>query len=281
LLVTERDRIVAALADTGVLQGIRWAFESAARRARDDYDEPTGHNATWAGMNRWVLLCDRLDRVFSCGRYATPADSPEAVGLDVLFATLTPAERDSFPRIEPGTVVRDDVKGSPGWRLGDVRWLLASADFGGVDEIDWARRSRVKQATAKQLDPDSSQLSILDVLADDLAAAAMRAALEEAADLDIMTLVVTHTHDIDSDDRELFLGLPSMDDKGVPWAWKENLLRTPPSDGGRAKPPVTKPDPSDVPDAPVRLRQPGDKAAPKSSDAPSSGSAPARTAQGR
>lgn len=274
--MSERERILGVLGETDVLRGIRWAYESSARRTREDYDDLTGHNATWVGITRWVLLCDRLDRVFSCGKYATREDSPGTVGLDILFATLTEAEQATLPHIEPGTVVRDDLVGSPGWSNGDVRWLLASAEFGGVDEINWSRRSQVKQRTAKQIDPDNDQLSILDVLMDDPGAAKLREALEHAIEFDITTLVVTHTHDIDTNDRELYLGLPSMDGHNSAWAWKEDLLTAPPADGGRQKPPVTEPDgPSHVPDAPVRLRTPGEKTAPRTNnDAP-------RAAEGR
>lgn len=260
--MSERERILGVLGGTRVLGGIRWAYESAARRTREDYDEPTGHNATWVGINRWILLCDRLDRVFSCGRYATRENSSDSVGLDVLYATLTDEEQATFPHIPPGTVARNDLYGSPGWSNGDVRWLLASADFGGVDQINWSRRSRVKQRTAKQLDPDNDQLSILDVLMDDPGAAKLREALQHASEFDITTLVVTHTQDIDTNDRELYLGLPSMEDQDNAWAWKENLLAVPPADGGRQKLPATDPDGSgNVPDALVRLRTPAEKAA--------------------
>jgi len=262
--MSERERILGVLGQTGVLAGIRWAYESAARRTREDYDEATGHNATWVGINRWNLLCDRLDRVFSCGRYATRDNSSGTVGLDVLYATLTDEERATFPHIPPGTVVRDDLAGSPGWSNGDVRWLLASADFGGVDQIRWSRRSRVKQRTAKQSDPDNDQLSILDVLMDDPGAAKLPVALEHASEFDITTLVVTHTHNIDTNDSELYLGLPSMETQGKAWAWKENLLAVPPADGGRQNLPATDPDsPANVPDAPVRLRTPAEQAAPR------------------
>lgn len=262
--MSERERILGHLDSTDVLRGIRWAYESAARRTREDYDEPTGHNATWVGINRWILLCDRLDRVFSCGRYSTRADSPGVVGLDVLYATLTDEEQMAFPHIPPGTVVRDDLVGSPGWSNGDVRWLLAAADFGGVDKIDWSRRSQVKQRAAKQMDPDNDQLSILDVLMDDPGAAKLREALEHAIEFDITTLVVTHSHDIDTDDGELYLGLPSMEDQDTAWAWKEDLLTVPPAVDGRRSPPASEPDgSSNVPDAPVRLRTPAEKASPK------------------
>lgn len=266
--MSERERILDGLDRTGALRGIRWAYESAARRTQEDYDEPTGHNATWVGINRWILLCDRLDRVFSCGRYGTRANSPDAAGLDVLYATLTEDEQTKFPHVPPGTVVRDDLVGSPGWSNGDVRWLLASADFGGVDEINWSRRSQVKQRAAQQIDPDNDQLSILDVLTDDPGAAKLREALQRATEFDITTLVVTHTHDIDTDGRELYLGLPSMEDQDTAWAWKKDLLTVPSSDGGRRTTPAFEPDgTSNVPDAPVRLRTPAERAAPKSGDA--------------
>lgn len=265
--MSEREQILSVLGKSEVLRGIQWAYVAAARRTREDYDEPTGHNATWVGITRWVLLCDRLDRVFSCGKYATREDSPDTAGLDILFATLTKTEQATFPNIEPGTVVRDDLVGSPGWSNGDVRWLLASAEFGSVDAINWSRRSQVKQRAAKQVDPDSDQLSILDALMDDPGVTKLREALERAIEFDITTLVVTHTQDIDTNDRELYLGLPSMDDRDSAWAWNESLLTAPPGDGGRQTPPAFEPDgPSDVPDAPVRLRIPGEKTSPKTGD---------------
>ncbi len=182
---------------------------------------------------RWVLLCDRLDRVFSCGKYATPEHSPATTGLDVLFASIPADEQETFPEIEPGIVVRDDLLGSPGWSNGDIRWLLASAEFGGIDAINWRRRSPLKQRTAKQVDPDHDQMSLLDVLMDDPAAAKLRAALERAVELDLTTLVVTHTQDIDTDDRELYIGFPSMEERESAWAWKENLLTSPPGSPSR------------------------------------------------
>lgn len=262
--MSERERILGGLGGTDVLRGIRWAYESAARRTREDYDEPTGHDATWVGISRWKLFCDRLDRAFSCGKYATKEDSPEGVGLDVLFATLTKDEQATFPHIPPGTVFRDDVLGSPGWSNGDVRWLLASAKPGGVDNIKWSRRSPLKQRAAKQPDPDNDQLSIFDELFDDASTTEMQDALKHAQDFDRTTLVVTHAHDIDTDARELYIGLPSMENHDKAWAWKANLLTIPPSDPGRQRPPVVEPDgPSTVPDAPVRLRKPGEKAQPQ------------------
>ena len=263
--MSERERIMNALAESDVLRGIRWAYGSAARRTREDYDEPTGHDAGWVGYNRWKLICDRLDRVFSCGKYATQEDSPATVGLDVLFATLTEAEQASYPHIAPGTVLRDNVLGSPGWSDGDVRWLVASTKPGGADNIKWSRRSPLKQRAAKQSDPDSDQLSIFDALSEEAGADVLLAALEFARDINRTTLVLCHSHDVETDARELYLGLPSMEHPDFAWAWKENLLTAPPNEPGRQKPPGSEPDsPSDVPDAPVRLRTHGEKANPES-----------------
>ena len=230
--MSERERILEDLGSTNILRGIRWAYESAARRTRLDYDEETGHNTLLVGVMRWVLLCDRLDRVFSCGKYTTPEDSPATTGLDVLFASIPADEQGTFPQIEPGIVVRDDLLGSPGWSNGDIRWLLASAEFGGIDAINWRRRSPLKQRTAKQVDPDNDQMSLLDVLMDDPGAAKLRAALERAVELDLPTLVVTHTHDIDTDDRELYIGLPAMDEPRV-LGREGNLLTSPPASPSR------------------------------------------------
>lgn len=253
--MNERNRILTELENADILPAIRWAFEAAARRTRDDYDDATGHNDTWIGTTRWVLLCDRLDRVFSCGKYATPEGGPSDAGLDILYATLTEDEMATFPDIPAGTVFRDDVVGSPGWSSRGVRWLLASAEFGGVNDIKWARRSPLKQRAAKQPDPDDSQMSIFDELTDP-PSIQLREALARAEEFDVPTLVVTHTHDMNTDDRELFLGLPSLEDPNQSWAWKKDLRTTPQRGPGGRRPANVEPDgPVDLPDAPVRLRQ--------------------------
>lgn len=65
-----RDDLVSTLDRAGVLVGIRWAYLSAAGRVLEDYSEAAGHDATWVGVTRFTLFRDRLDRVFSCRRYA-------------------------------------------------------------------------------------------------------------------------------------------------------------------------------------------------------------------
>ena len=248
--------MLSELADADVLQAIRWSFESAARRTRADYDDATGHDAAWAGITRWVILRDRLDRVFSCGRYATPNGASADAGLDVVYASLSEEEITTLPQVAPGAVFRDDLLGSPGWSTGQVRWLLASAEFGGIDDIRWNRRSPLKQRVANQPNPDNDQASIFDEL-DDPWAVQLREALVRADTLDVPTLVVTHTQDIYTDDRELYIGLPSMEDSDRAWAWKHDLMSSTPGGAAGVRRVVIEPDgPRQVPDAVVRLRQP-------------------------
>ena len=75
----EQHDVIAELGDAGVLAGVRWAYESATRRALESYSEADGHDAAWLGNTRFTLFRDRLDRVFACDRYAASA----ADGLDL------------------------------------------------------------------------------------------------------------------------------------------------------------------------------------------------------
>src|ERR1700684_4002712 len=69
----EQQEVMADLRAAGVLAGIRWAYESATRRSLEMYCEADGHDPAWLGHTRFTLFRDRLDRVFSCVRYAVPA----------------------------------------------------------------------------------------------------------------------------------------------------------------------------------------------------------------
>ena len=137
----EQQDVIASFGDAGVLAGIRWAYLSATSRVLDVYSEADGHDATWAGMTRFTLFRDRLDRVFACGRYAVPAGSDAAISLDLLHAELTERDIATMPQLPPGLVVRADLNGSPGWVWQDWRWLLASCAFGKIDELPWSQKA--------------------------------------------------------------------------------------------------------------------------------------------
>lgn len=104
--MSERDDLVGALDRAGVLAGIRWAFLSAAGRVLEDYSEAAGHDATWVGVTRFTLFRDRLDRVFSCRRYAVAEGADGQLSLDILHAELTERDVKTFPKLDPELVVR-------------------------------------------------------------------------------------------------------------------------------------------------------------------------------
>lgn len=255
--MSEQQEVTASFDHAGVLAGIRWAYLSATGRVFGDYSEAAGHDATWAGITRFTLFRDRLDRVFACGRYAVPAGSDAGISLDLLHAEL--AERDvaTMPRIASDLVERADLNGSPGWAWQSWRWLLASCAFGKIDELPWPQKSPTKQRVALQPNPDPAPASLFDDLAED-EMAGLELLLDAAHQLDRDTLVVAHSQDIDHDGRQLVLGRPRLNiGGGDAWHWHHDLLDTPPADGGRLTGDMPEsPGPDFVPDAPVRLRRP-------------------------
>jgi hypothetical protein len=252
--MTERADLIKDLAAAMVLPGIRWAYESATARLLEDYSEPAGYDEGWIGTSRWVLFRDRLDRVFSCGRY-TVADAVDAsLSMDVLNAELPAREISSRPVIAPGVVVRSNLNGSPGWSFGGVRWLLASGKFGKLDEHPWPQKSPTKQRVAMQPATDSDHPTLFDDFEDDEQGGLL--ALPDVAQLDLETLIVGHTLAADHGGKELVIGKPRLNfGGGAAWHWMYDLLQSPPPDGGRVRPTGPVPSaPDGVPDAPVKLR---------------------------
>ena len=133
--------------------GIRWAYESAVRRSLESFCEADGHDHAWLGMTRFTLFRDRLDRVFSCERYAVSIDDGTR-DVDVLYAELSEHDLATMPRIAPGHVTRTDLYGSAGWTYGDRRFLLAAGEFGRLRTLPWSERSTTKQIVAMQVSPD-------------------------------------------------------------------------------------------------------------------------------
>lgn len=256
----EQHDVIAELGDAGVLAGVRWAYESATRRALESYSEADGHDAAWLGNTRFTLFRDRLDRVFACDRYA--ASAADGLDLDVLYAELSDQDLLTMPRLLPGLVRRCDLRGSAGWGYRGWRFLLASGEFGGLDTLPWLQRSTTKQLVALQRSPDIRQPSLFEtLLAEDGAAEAFGGidAVLLAADreLDLVTYVVAHSLDAFSGEIELVLGRPRLNLGGGPaWHWYQDLLTVPlPGAGRRADADQVPADPTGVPDAPVRLRR--------------------------
>lgn len=251
-----RDDLIRALDGAGVLAGIRWAFLSAADRVMEDYSEAAGHDATWAGVTRFTLFRDRLDRVFSCRRYAVAEGTDGQLSLDVLHAELTERDIDTFPKLDSDLVVRADLSGSPGWSHEGTRWLLASSAFGKLDELPWPEKSNTKRLVAQQPADQPGEPTLFDYLTSEEQAGLET--LMAVSKLDLNTLVVGHSLDPEHGGRELVVGQPRLNTGGgSAWYWKHDLLQTPPSEGERLRPSMPAPTgPDTTPDAPVKLRRP-------------------------
>lgn len=252
--MTERDGLVGTLEAVDALAGIRWAYDSAVARLLDDYSEATGHDTAWIGVTRWILFRDRLDRVFACGKYAVGEHAGQQVGVDIVRAELSKRDIATMPDIAPGTVVRANLNGSPGWALGDVRWLLASTVFGKLGNHPWPQKSETKQRVAMQPPADSDLITLFDELTAE-EQEGLRA-LHDAPVFDFTTLVIGHSIDVDHGGLELVIGRPRMNSDGGPaWHWTHDLLQSPPPRSRRIPDPGPTPPPTGtVADAPVKLR---------------------------
>lgn len=253
--VSEQQDVIAELGETGVLAGVRWAYLSATARSLEAYSEADGHDAAWLGNTRFTYFRNRLDRVFACERYAVRSGDDDT-DLDVLFAELSEHDIKTMPQLAPGLVRRSNVNGSPGWAHGQRRFLLASSVFGELDQIPWPRKSPTKQRVARQRNHESPQQSLFeDFGAEEIGG--LEAALTAANELAMVTFVAAHSLDPLSQQIELVLGRARLNSGGgQAWHWRQDLVATPPVDGGRRTdntPLVT--GPNTVPDAPVRLRR--------------------------
>lgn len=253
--MTEKTDLINRLQAAQIADGIRWAYMSAVSRTLADYSEDAGYDAAWLGITRYTLFCDRLDRVFSCGKYALQSGDDSATGLDLVHVELTEHDIKTMPSISPDLVRRADLNHSPGWLFEDLRFLLASSEFGKIEALPWPQRSPTKQSVAKQPNPEPP-LTLFGGPAEE-AAAGLTAVTEDALDVD--TFVVAHSLDSVSQKRELVFGRPCLNEGGGDaWHWYENLLNGPALPGGQQGAPMPT-GPDSVPDAPVRLRKKADR----------------------
>ncbi|MEU5881021.1 hypothetical protein [Spirillospora sp. NPDC047279] len=170
---------VGELLASGFLHGLREAHTQATLVVAGALDRADGFKERSYGFTAFDVLESQLDRVFGVGEG------------------------------EPGGgVVRDDLNGSPGWRLGRYRVLLKRHEFGAVRAIRWDRESPTKQAVARQEFAGDPQLAL------DLG-------LGEVRDTPgVVTLVLAHSATEEPLEMELFLGLPRLNaDGGDAWHW--------------------------------------------------------------
>lgn len=249
-----RDEALSALGADYVRAGIVWAFESACEQALEDFARGTGYKAPSAGLGRYELIADRLDRVFSCGDFEVPAGL-ESVGLDVLYEGLSEASIASMPTVKAGLVVRNNLNGSNGWSLAGFRFITHSFTLGELTGIDWTSTRKTLQAVSRQAQAtDSPDLNLLDSLLSPQQRSDL-AAQDSLPAVHIPTLVLAHALDRNTSERELAIGQSRYnDDEGHPWHWQEPLLGGPAPERGPRAIPENPTGPISEPDAPVRLR---------------------------
>ncbi|KQS56916.1 hypothetical protein ASG36_18115 [Geodermatophilus sp. Leaf369] len=248
--MSEQGDVQEELGTNGVFAAMTWSFGSARRRSMQDFDFETGYDQAWFGMTRYKLMVDRLDRCFSTGRHSLGEHATVGSDLDVLQAGLMSGELQSMPSIQAGLVRRDDLNGSPGWRAGQWRFLLAAAQQGEVQKIVWNQKSPTKRQVARQPGPGQLMLPLAGV-SDLLRSQVVRTP----------TLVLAHALSSETGEGELVIGHPRLDDdSGESWWWTTDLVALTPgsagargADSGAAGP---GPDPVvQVEDAPVTLRR--------------------------
>jgi hypothetical protein len=257
--VSEQQDVIGELGEACVLAGVGWAYLSATARSLETYSEGDGHDAAWLGNTRFTLFRNRLDRVFACERYAVSSGNDDA-DLDLLYAELSERDIETMPRLDPGLVRRSNLNGSPGWAHEERRFLLASCVFGKLDQLPWPQKSPTKRRVAQQHNPEPPQPSLFEVFADE-EIGGLEAALTTERRLDMVTFVVAHSLDPLSQQIELVFGRARLNSGGgQAWHWRQDLLSTPPADGGRRTDGTPLPTGSlAVPDAPVRLRRPAEE----------------------
>lgn len=254
--VITREAALEALHADDMSRGLAWAFQSACDQAFEDFARGTGYTALSAGVGRYDLLADRLDRIFSCGDFEV-AEGMESVGLDVLYEGLTDQARRTMPVIKAGTVVRSNLHGSNGWALRGFRFITHSYRLGDVASIDWTHASKTLQAVSRQTPATFIPMTLLDEILDEEQRADL-AAQDALPTVGMPTLVLVHALDRDTSERELAIGHSRYnEDSTVPWHWHEDLLGGPaPERSSRTVPYAPAPS-QDAPDVSLRLRRSG------------------------
>ncbi|MFF2511561.1 hypothetical protein [Streptomyces sp. NPDC058086] len=255
--MTEQEEVVSDLSKAAVFAGISWAVASAYAETMRDYDPRRGYGPGYVGYTAHGLICDRMDRVFSCGDFQLPVGIPAEAGMDAVREGLHPTDVDKMPRVGPHLVSYSPLNNSPGWQFGSRRWLLQSFPFGRSRKIRWATKSDTKRRVASHPDPDPAQQDLFSAWLDEFepVPALMDADDGEAVD----TFVVGHSIHEELKERELIFGRPNLVSHQS-WHWKYDLMTLPPEQGGGVPvgydPQPYTPNPNEVvSDAPVRLRQ--------------------------
>ncbi len=251
--VMNRDDVLEALHGANAVAGLSWAFGAACEQILEDFTRGSGYGAVTAGVGRYEVLANRLDRVFSCGDYAVDAGM-ESTGLDFLFEGLSERARTTMPLIPAGVVTRSNLNGSNGWSVGGFRFITHAFEVGERAKLDWTRATPTVRAVSRQIPGAFVPSTLLDLIlpADEREELAAQDALPV---IGMPTYVLGHALNLATFERELIIGHSRYnDDLGNPWHWAEPLS------GGVDGDPIARPKPGSVPprvdepDVAVRLR---------------------------
>lgn len=254
--MSEKVEVLETLQQAKVIDLFAWAGRTAYGRVFEDFDEDAGHDQAVVGLLGYKYLINLFDRAAACGKYSLPPEAPTGAGRDLLQAGISDEALDGMPRFAPGSIVRSNFNGSPGWACGETRWLLQSFKFGGIDRILWTQKSGTKRRIAHHpfLDDPSALFSLADLgigeedLVDDLSFVGK-------------TLILAHAFDRASGGFEMYIGRSRemLFRRDTPWHWRELV-----ASGGSKVPSVDEfdsnpdlpgmPATSEIEDMPVRLR---------------------------
>jgi hypothetical protein len=226
--MTEAQDAWDTLLEAGFLHALRDAHETTTRIVLGALSRSAGFKERSFGYTSFDVLESQLDQTFGTGPFRAGGDGRAAGGPLA------------------GRVVRDNLNGSPGWRLDGYRVLLKRHEFGAVDAIRWDQASPTKRAVSQQDFPEDPQLAL------DLGVSARPAAGP-------VTLVLAHSATDDPIETELFIGRPRYNaDAGPPWWWRRPLTaETLGADPRRTAEPTMPLWSDDADGVPLRLRERG------------------------
>jgi hypothetical protein len=227
--MSEQEQAISELESDGVLEGIRWAWKSASAQTLRSFMPSTGHDQAWLGYNAFKVFTDRLDRVFSCGRFESEDNVSRTDRGRLLREGLMAGEYEEMPRLAPELVVRSDLHGSFGWRRGSWRILLQSYGALAVDDIRWPQKSPTKREVAAQRERSlrASQLMLpLDGQALPMAAEVVGDIPAMSSSMPVTTLVGAYSIDASTRKSSIYLGRTRYNRNGErPWHWRVRLDR--------------------------------------------------------
>lgn len=257
---TEQIQTITELKQLQAISAIEWAIKAGTRRVLEDHSEAAGYNRATLGTNLHNLIRDRLDRVFSSKKYDVSQQNYRGdTGVDILYSELSQDEIDSMPKIQPGLAYRSDLNNSPGWIIGDKRFLLQSFKPECLHDIRWGSKSPTKQRVAEKpfndiTPPDDGQ-SMLDM---ELPEPSHAASLNQPTP----TLIIAYSVDEIQNKIEAAIGRSRYvigERNPKPWHWVELIKITSPSIKTAIPSDLTSQSNDLMVDPPVRLRKLSDE----------------------